>query len=154
MVTFFVHGDPQPGGSKKGFAYIDKKTGKTRVNIVDDAKRNKEWRSLVAHMARKVMGEDPPLKGALSLDIVFLVRRPKSHYGTGRNAGYLKKSAPRYPTTRPDQTKLLRSTEDALTGIVWRDDAQVVRQFIQKNYTPASPGARIDVLELEPEDVH
>ena len=35
---------------------------------------------------------------------------------------------------RPDATKLVRAVEDALTGLVWRDDAQVVIQTVRKRY--------------------
>jgi Holliday junction resolvase RusA-like endonuclease len=72
--------------------------------------------------------------GALSLDLRFYMRRPQSHFGTGRNAGRLKDTAPRFHTTRPDSTKLTRAVEDALTGVVWRDDAQVSTQVIAKLY--------------------
>ena len=38
----------------------------------------------------------------------FRFVRPKSHYGTGRNAKKLKPSAPPHHTQKPDATKLLR----------------------------------------------
>ncbi len=79
----------------------------------------------------------------------FFVTRPREHYGSGKNANILKPSAPSHPTGRPDVTKLIRSTEDALTGIVWRDDAQIVEQIGHKGYAQ-KPGCHIFVRELEP----
>jgi Holliday junction resolvase RusA-like endonuclease len=65
---------------------------------------------------------------------VFVLARPRSHYGTGRNADRLRATAPAWPCSRPDATKLLRAVEDALTGVVWRDDGQVVVQTARKVY--------------------
>jgi Holliday junction resolvase RusA-like endonuclease len=38
------------------------------------------------------------------------------------------------PVVMPDATKLLRGLEDALTGVVWHDDAQIVSQHVEKRY--------------------
>ena len=44
--------------------------------------------------------------------------------------------------------KLARAVEDALTGIVWRDDAQIVDEQLSKVYgEPAR--VEVDVAELE-----
>lgn len=42
------------------------------------------------------------------------------------------------PTVRPDIDKIFRALLDALTGIAYADDAQVVEIFAMKLYTPAS----------------
>ena len=141
--VFWVPGIPKPGGSKRVF--LNRKTGKP---IVTDAagKGNKEWRAQVAYMASKVFLT--PMLGPLELTIDFRFLRPLGHYGSGKNLGLVKVSAPPFPEVRPDLTKLIRSTEDALTGIAWRDDAQVVRQHVNKDYG-ATPGAWITVSEME-----
>ena len=41
----------------------------------------------------------------------------------------------------PDVLKLARGVEDALTGIVWRDDAQIVNESLNKVVGAAAPGA-------------
>jgi Holliday junction resolvase RusA-like endonuclease len=46
----------------------------------------------------------------------------------------LRASAPRYPTGRPDVLKLARACEDALTGVIWRDDAQIVVERLYKDW--------------------
>lgn len=145
MINFFVPGIPRPGGSKTtGF---NKKTGKRFVR--DANKHTKPWKQQVSYFAEQYY-DGPLLNGALKLDIVFIMPRPKHHYGTGRNAGILKPSAPRYHTTEPDSTKLTRSTEDALKGIIWRDDSLVAKQSIEKIYGE-KPGAEIKI-ELLPDD--
>jgi len=137
-VEFFVPGKPQPGGSKKGF--VNPRNG--RVVIVEDAKRNKDWRAVVALAATEAMKGRAPLDGPLRLVVTFHMPRPKGHFG---KAGKLKPSAPTYSTSRPDSTKLLRSTEDAMSGIVWRDDAQIVCQVVRRLYADGPVGAEIVV---------
>lgn len=76
------------------------------------------------------------LEGPLRVRFDFVFPRPAGHFGTGKNASVLKPSAPPYPAQRPDTTKLVRSAEDALKGILWRDDSQIVSQFATKRYGP------------------
>lgn len=118
-IEFFVEDTPRPGGSKR--AFYNPKVG--RAIVVDASSKVKTWRNTVRFTARGNY-DGPPLKGAVRMDVTFSFRRPKSHYGTGRNARRLKPSAPRYHTQKPDLTKLVRSTEDALKGIIWEDDCQ------------------------------
>ncbi len=84
-----------------------------------------------------------PLDAAVHLELQFRMPRPKSHYRTGRNAHLLKSSAPLHHAVKPDLTKLVRSTEDALTGIIWRDDAQVISGSYSKTYADETAGVAI-----------
>jgi Holliday junction resolvase RusA-like endonuclease len=130
-ITFRVLGDAQPAGSKRAFA--NKATGK--VIVTDDNAKGKPWRQEVRAMAleaRHATGVAEPLYGPVALDVTFVRCRPPGHFGTGRNATRVRPSAPAFPVTRPDTTKLLRCLEDALTGVLWRDDAQVVDQRAKK----------------------
>jgi Holliday junction resolvase RusA-like endonuclease len=142
LITLFVPGTAAPGGSKKGWQHP--KTG--RIIIVDDAKYNAEWKQRVKLYARLAY-KGSPLTGALLAKVTFVMQRPKSHYGTGKNAHVLKATAPHYHTTRPDSTKLFRSTEDALTGIIWVDDGQVMQE-VRKIYGD-EPGVHITIEALE-----
>jgi crossover junction endodeoxyribonuclease RusA len=126
-----VHGDPAPQGSKRAFAVRGKggvPTGKIAV-IESSHDRVKSWRQDVKEAAEKAIGgrEMPVFTGPVLVSMVFSLARPKSHYGTGRNATALKASAPHYPVTAKDVSKEARSTEDALTAAgAWKDDQLVV----------------------------
>jgi Holliday junction resolvase RusA-like endonuclease len=130
-MRFTVYGKPQPAGSKRGF--VNKKTGK--VIITDDAKGSRPWKQEVAGVAAMAMGKRQPWNLPLELNVEFFVARPKSHFNS---KGELRPKAPEFPAVRPDATKLLRAVEDALTGVVWRDDAQVVTQEVAKRYADDS----------------
>lgn len=114
--------------------------------ITEDCKSSKEWRATVALFAHEYWGVDP-LKGPLKLEIIFDMPRPKNHFVGGQKTRGLKLTAPSVCITRPDASKLTRSTEDALTGILWDDDAQIVEQHIKKQYG-CRPGAQITVEAL------
>jgi Holliday junction resolvase RusA-like endonuclease len=147
-ISFFAPGIPAPGGSKKAFVI----PGTNRARVVEDAKRNAPWRAVVSLAAETVIHTNTfgcifPLTGPLAVRFVFTFPRPRCHFGTGRNADKLKPSAPRFPAVKPDTTKVIRSTEDALTGILWVDDARIVEQRGRKVYGDR-PGALVEVWIL------
>lgn len=129
-VSFTVPGIAAPAGSKT--AFVNRKTG--RAIVTDASKRAKPWKAEVAAAALDRMNGTALLTGPLELHVRFYMPRPQGHFGTGRNAGAVKASAPPRPAVKPDATKLLRALEDACTGIVWRDDAQIVTQHVEKHY--------------------
>lgn len=152
-LAFEVVGHPEPAGSKRMVPIRRKQDGawvSSGMRVIDANPRARAWKTEVAHAAQAAMslaGFDAVFDGPLGLTAVFTRARPKGHYGTGRNAERLKTSSPTYPCTAPDATKLLRATEDALTGVVWRDDAQVVEQFVTKHYG-ASEGVQVVVWTI------
>ena len=115
--------------------------------MIHDCLRWEDWKAAVAFGAREVFHGEPLLE-ALVLHLLFTRTRPKSHFGTGKNAGILKASAPDSPSSKPDLTKLVRAVEDSLTGIVWKDDAQVVEQWNRKEFG-ASPGVLVQIFTIK-----
>lgn len=143
-IVITVHGTPAPQGSKRH-------VGNGRM--IEMSKRVKPWRLAVEHAADEAMAGRPgfPLQGPLAVRVTFALTRPKGHYGTGRNAGKLKLSAPAYPSSMPDLDKLLRSTFDALTMVrAWTDDGQVARVTTAKIYAGRDdiPGAVIEIRQM------
>ncbi len=122
-----VRGLPAPQGSKNNYG-----TGR----MVESSKHVKPWREAVKHAALEVIGDDwTLLDGPLLVSMVFTFARPKGHFRTGRNAHLLRDAAPWWPHGKPDLSKLARSTEDALTQIVWSDDSRVVEyECLAKRY--------------------
>ena len=137
---FSVLGLPAPQGSKKH-------VGGGRM--VESSKRVKPWRrDVAAAYVDHDFGD--MLDGPVSVTVNFYLPRPKSHYGTGRNAGALKPSAPAEHLTMPDLDKLQRAVGDALTRLAWRDDSQIVAWHAYKHYatTDHPVGAQITIQEL------
>lgn len=127
-----VFGQAKPAGSKRALPLGGKKGN--RAIVVDANPNSREWKDQVATEARLAMLKRELLDGPLQAEFTIYVRRPKSHYGTGKNAHRIKASSPDYPTVKPDLLKLARGIEDALTGIVYPDDAQIVTEILKKRY--------------------
>jgi Holliday junction resolvase RusA-like endonuclease len=138
-ISITVHGMPAPQGSKRPFR--NKYTG--RIHNVESSTRVAPWRQDVKHAALtateliEIETETwSLLTGPLVVAMTFSFPRPKGHWRTGRHSDQLRPSAPARPAGRPDLSKLARSTEDALTDVVWCDDAQVVEYLrLAKYYT-------------------
>lgn len=138
-VRFIVPGAPVPQGSKRV----------VRGRLIDVNKGLKPYRAEVAAAAAEAIGlpthspealaaamaDHHPTRQAVAVAMRFGLVRPRGHYGTGRNAERLKPSAPAWPATKPDVDKLERAVLDALTGVLWADDAQVVVLSADKVYS-------------------
>lgn len=147
-----VYGLPAPQGSKR---FVGRTTPTGRGLMVESSRHVKPWREAVKAAALDVVGDRPPLDVPLQLCVVFTFNRPRSHYRTGANNWLLRPAAPAAPATKPDLSKLIRSTEDALTDAgVWRDDSRVVQISAGKVYAGAASDYALDrpgaVIEIWP----
>jgi Holliday junction resolvase RusA-like endonuclease len=130
-IHMVVLGTPEPQGSMRNFTI--KRTGQTVTT--SDNKRMKPWRQQVGWIAREAMKGLPMFeREPVSLHVNFIFAPPKK----------LKKGQ-WAKTTRPDVDKLARAILDSLTGIVYRDDSQVISLDVHKMYD-APPRAEIALL--------
>lgn len=144
-VSFFVFGKPQPAGSKRAFCMRKGGAFTGRAIVTDANPKSRDWKTDVRREAERCF-EGEPWKAPIHLTLNFILSRPKNHYRTGKNAALLREDAPPYPVSKPDATKLCRGVEDALTGILWTDDALIVSQRITKAYG-AHQGVLIEMRE-------
>lgn len=150
-LSFTVQDKPGPQGSKRPY-------GNGRVESSESVRTWRDAVRLAAIAARTTLcdGETSatpfPHGVPVGLQIIFWHRRPKAHYRGGQHATELKPTAPTYVTSKPDVSKLVRSTEDAITAAgVWHDDAQIVRLSIWQRYSDVSfEGAEIAIWEVKP----
>jgi Holliday junction resolvase RusA-like endonuclease len=143
MISFFVPGVPTPKGSAKGF-YIK---ALDRVVITqDNGAKQKPWASMIAVIAQDLFSK--PIEGPVMISMAFRMPRLKGHFGSGKNAGVVKATAPVYHVSKPDCDKLQRCVWDALTGIAWKDDSQVaIVAHASKKYGD-NPGVFIKISEI------
>lgn len=149
VYEFDVYGHVAPQGSKRHVG-----GGK----MIESSKHVRPWRADVRQTALDYRIPDLGLLDQpLVVDMIFTFLRPAGHYGTGRNAKVLKPSAPPRPAVYPDLSKIVRSTEDAITGVLWKDDSRIteygrlLKVFAGEDRDALdSPGARIRIFTLEP----
>lgn len=137
MISFTVYGTAEPAGSKRAFVV------KGRAVVTDANARSKPWKQEVASKGAEAMNGDPLLDGPLEVVFTIFVPRPAGHFG---KKGLLP-SARQQPTVKPDLLKLARGIEDALTGVVWRDDSQIVAEHLFKSYGERA-GVVIQIRDL------
>lgn len=135
-IAFSVDGIPVPKGSAR--SYVSKR-GKLST-VQDNKDRLIPWEAAVGWRARAAGLR--PTDAPCIVSAVFRMPRPKSHYG----ARGLRPSAPRHHAIRPDTDKLIRAILDALTGIAWMDDSQVVDLHPVKRYVEDGEVAGVDVV--------
>jgi len=126
MRTYCVKGQPQAQGrARASYQGHNPMTGRAVIRHIDPEK-SKSWKNLIGW---SMVNQQPEMiaEGPIWFFASFRLRRPKS----------LKKSIQSH-VTKPDQDNLQKAVKDALKGICWRDDSQVVLGIARKRY--ASPG--------------
>lgn len=130
-LTITVHGLPAPQGSKR---FVGVQGGRGRM--IESSKRVAPWREDVRQAARQAIEAHQlaaPMDAPLAVRMVFTLPKPASAPKKRRT----------WPCKVPDLSKLVRSTEDALTSAgLWRDDARVVEYTrLAKVYPGEDPEA-------------
>jgi len=137
-IRFHLEGQPIPQGSLTG--------GKGRGLHYSNRSELLAYRKRIRIAATEGWGAEPSTL-PISVIAIFAMRRPLRHY-SGLNWRLSPKYADvRYQTNIPDIDKLLRAVLDAMTGVVYRDDAQVAKIEGRKIFSDAW-GTTIHVREL------
>lgn len=125
--SIYVPGEPvakaRPRVGKQNHIYTPKKT------LAHESKIREEWRENYL---------DPPSKNLVSLSIRFYLTRPKK----------IPKDFPEYPGKRPDIDNLIKTVLDALNGLAYEDDKQVIKIKARKEWSPTPEGVGYTVIEV------
>ncbi len=135
IVNFEVPGDPVPKGRPR-FA----RRG-TFVQTYTDSKTI-EYETIVATKARMAIGSSEPLKGHLTVYLYLRYAVPTS-YSKKRAEACL--NGLEYPK-RVDLDNCYKSITDAMQGIIYENDCQIVEAHILKCYS-LEPGANVMIQE-------
>lgn len=122
-ISFIVYARPEPQGSAKGFVING------RAIVTSANKKLKPYRQELTHTAQVALRE-------AGLQAPFAAKHvPVSvsfHFFLQKGDSVPKKR--RFPSVKPDLDKLIRSTADSLTGIMYHDDGQIVELRVNKDY--------------------
>lgn len=148
-ISFFAQGEPR--GQPRPRAFVRRVGNQAFARVYDDGTAE-NWKSCIA-AAAKPHAPSEPLTGPLQVDCIFYFPRLKGHFGSGKNEGRLKESAPRFHVVRPDLDNAIKAVLDALTHLrFWLDDCRVVKSWSEKRYEhlPHLPaGCQITITTLE-----
>lgn len=133
MITLDIEGDPISW----------KRTGRRsicgKVLVYDRQAKEKEQ----TRWQLRSQYKEEPLTTALLADITIYRRIPKSTSKKRREqmlCGMIR------PMTRPDSDNFSKYIQDSMTGIVYRDDAQIVDLYVHKFYSDR-PRTKIKIKE-------
>ena len=136
VITFSVDGIPVAKGRPRF-----KRVG----NFVQTYTPNKTatWEETVKQAAKNAMGSTDLLETPVTMALYFRLPMPQS-WSKKRKEGALK--GLEAPTKKPDWDNLGKAVSDALNGVIFKDDSQIVSAHVKKTYS-AVPGVDIYVSE-------
>lgn len=140
FVRFSVRGTPEPQGSVKivGIPVYGVPGAVRYPKATTDNPSLREWRDLVRRVAQDRLPDGFSLfDGPVCVVLRLRLQRPASAPKKRRT----------WPKGRPDLDKLVRGCLDALTGIVWADDARVVEIHATKDY--GEPGLDVEAWAVD-----
>ena len=132
MIAFHVPGPPcgkqRARVLKTGRSYTPAKTKAYEAHVRGSAKAE---------------GATPekPLEGPLEVRIAARLPVPKSWSKAKREKAL---SGTLMPVSKPDADNIAKAVTDALNGLLWVDDSQIVSLLVSKTYS-AVPGAWVTV---------
>lgn len=136
IVTFKVDGDPV-GKQRARYA--------KRGNFVQayTPEKTRTYESLIKESAKQAMGSSEPLETPVTLYLYIRVPIPKSV--TKKRLEAINNGSEK-PIKKPDASNILKSVEDGMNGVVYKDDSQIVNIHVTKVYSSQS-GVDICVKE-------
>lgn len=138
-IRFTVFGVPQSKGSTRAFM----RPGMRFPVVTSTNPKVKQWERVVALGGVQARGAGVlPASCAIDLEVEFFLPRPLK---------FAKRAAPPH-ITRPDTDKLLRAVGDALTGVLWEDDGQIVKLTATKAYAELGDTPKA-VITVRPSDL-
>lgn len=141
-VSIDLTGVPQ-GKGRPRFRVVRTKAGATFGNAYTPAK-TRDYESRLQAVAVKAMKRRAPIEGPLIVVVRAFMPIPLNWPKRKRNDAF---AGVIFPTGKPDCDNIMKVI-DALNGIVWRDDSQIVDGRVIKTYS-SDPGLRIEVTQVE-----
>jgi Holliday junction resolvase RusA-like endonuclease len=137
IISFEIPGCPVAKGRARAFKrgnYIAHYTPEKTVN----------YENLVKMVAMQDMKGKQLISGPISMVISLFFQIPESWSNKKRLSAL---NGTVRPTVKPDLDNCVKSLCDAINGIVWHDDKQVVEVTVKKFYSDR-PRANVSIIEL------
>lgn len=126
-VTIQVSGHPQGKGRARAFRRGN------HIGHYTPAK-TRSYEGTIRYAAQQEMGRSLPFDGPVFVQLTAIFDIPKS-YSRAEKANAMTGSLK--PTKKPDIDNIIKAWVDAMNGVVFKDDCQIVRGEYAKVYGPA-----------------
>lgn len=136
-VSFTVPGEP----IGKGRPRVSTIGGHARMFT---PKKTANYESLIAEVAQQAMGDRPLITGPVLIEMKML-HPIRASWPKKKKIGAL--SGEIAPTIKCDADNCLKAVCDAINGVVWKDDVQVVNVSLSKRFAE-TPGVLVRVVPL------
>lgn len=117
MISFHVPGKPQGKGRARSFTMANGKTGHYTPE------KTRSYEGMIRTLGMQAMHNALPTEQPVALTLTIVMPIPSSWPTWKRE---LAEAGQVLPTTKPDADNCEKAVKDALNGVCWRDDAQVV----------------------------
>jgi Holliday junction resolvase RusA-like endonuclease len=134
-VIFTIPGDPVGKGRARS----------TNAGIHYTPQKTRNYEAFVKMLAVEAMRGEKPIEGACAVEILVKVAMPKST--SKKNRDLMLRDFIR-PTKKPDNDNIEKAINDAMNGVVFTDDVQIVDNHTVKTYSDY-PETTVYVRELE-----
>lgn len=139
VVRFQIPGEPK--GKARPRVFTNKQTGRSQAITPKDSM---SYENLVKWIYTSAM-EPTKFEGEIEARIVAMYGIPKSM--TKRNRQLIEEGK-LHPTKKPDLDNIAKIVLDALNGIAYKDDSQVVKLTVEKHYSD-NPRVEVSLWEYE-----
>lgn len=129
-IRFTVPGEPKPKARPR-FRVVNKKDGGSFVSTYS-TKQTQSEEGAIRHFSSLAMQGGAPLEGPVEMQVCAFLPIPASFSKKKRQEI---KDGLVFPTSRPDADNYAKLLMDALNGICYRDDSQVVTLSVYKRYS-------------------
>jgi Holliday junction resolvase RusA-like endonuclease len=138
QIHFQVEGDPK-GKGRPRFTQAGKFT-----RVYTD-KQTLDYETLIKSFAAEAMGSTDPLETAVSVFLYVRLAVPQS-YSKKRTEACL--TGLEQPCKKPDIDNIAKTYLDAMNGVIFKDDTQVIDLHVKKVYS-AVAGVNVMVMEVK-----
>ena len=158
-ISFFVIGEPKAASRPRARSMpLKDRYGNPVRNAAGQQiwtarayqEKPENWVSAIRCTAIKFVPKQQ-ITGPCRVDITWVFARPLAHFGTGKNEGKLKSTAPHWHIQKPDRDNADKTILDTLTELeFWRDDTVACSGLLNRIWAPvgAHNGALITIQEL------
>ena len=136
MIGFVIHGEAVAQARPR----FDRRTGRAY-----DSKDSRSWKERVYFSALPHKPDELITKPVL-MRVAIYKSIPKSWSKRKKADAAIDLIR---PTGKPDLSNIVKGIEDALNGVIWQDDSQIVGLEVVKHYTDKAPHIWVMINELE-----